>query len=511
MSLPPPPSDDDVVVDPLLKESDAPISVPDSNDASEGGKLKMILQLIKRSLGVKDLAAMRISLPASLMEPVPNLEYWQYLDRPDLFAAINDSTDPFERMLAVIRWTLSKDLKFVHGKVVKPYNSVLGEHFRSHWVVKPVTYPSDPNAPPILHSHLTAAAPSLPPSETTSTKSSKKTAKSSSKVNSLGKSAPVTPLATGSAGTGELGEVLAADISNLSLGARSSNSDQASETLRVVFLTEQVCHHPPISSFYYSVPDKGVVAVGVDQMSAKVSPPASVRVVPGDRNKGIFVSLTSGPGQGEKYNVTHPMAVVTGLLRGSPYVTMTDSTYITATPAPGETRHLRAIIEYKEESWIGRAQFLLEGAIFEYDPESEDHLEWTKVKHVPKERVVATFDGSWQKRVYWKRAGESTKNLLIDLSTMLPVPKIVRPLEDQIPFESQKLWETVTSNLLSKNYNEATKQKQIIEQAQRDRAAERKKTGQEFVPVYFLEDISSGQPELTDAGRKAIEAELALQ
>lgn len=29
----------------------------------------------------------RVSLPASLLEPLPNLEYWNYLDRPDLFAA----------------------------------------------------------------------------------------------------------------------------------------------------------------------------------------------------------------------------------------------------------------------------------------------------------------------------------------------------------------------------------------------------------------------------------------
>lgn len=31
-----------------------------------------------------------------------------------------------------------------------------------------------------------------------------------------------------------------------------------------------------------------------------------------------------------------------------------------------------------------------------------------------------------------------------------------------------------------------------------------------FVPVYFEPDISSGQPVLTDEGRKAVEEELAL-
>ncbi len=48
----------------------------------------------------------RLSLPASLLEPIPNLEYWHYLDRPDFY-------DPFLRMLAVLRFTFTKDLKFV--------------------------------------------------------------------------------------------------------------------------------------------------------------------------------------------------------------------------------------------------------------------------------------------------------------------------------------------------------------------------------------------------------------
>jgi hypothetical protein len=88
-------------------EEDAPITVPDSGDSGEGGKVKMIVQLVKKCLGVKDIAAMfvsfavhslsvnksdqhrRLSLPASLMEPIPNLEYWHYLDRPDIFAALS--------------------------------------------------------------------------------------------------------------------------------------------------------------------------------------------------------------------------------------------------------------------------------------------------------------------------------------------------------------------------------------------------------------------------------------
>jgi oxysterol-binding protein-related protein 9/10/11 len=38
----------------------APISVPESGDTGEGGKLKMIIQLVKKCLGVKDIAAMSV-------------------------------------------------------------------------------------------------------------------------------------------------------------------------------------------------------------------------------------------------------------------------------------------------------------------------------------------------------------------------------------------------------------------------------------------------------------------
>ena len=47
---------DDVANSPI--EEDTPISVPDSGETGEGGKVNMIVQLVKKCLGVKDIAAM---------------------------------------------------------------------------------------------------------------------------------------------------------------------------------------------------------------------------------------------------------------------------------------------------------------------------------------------------------------------------------------------------------------------------------------------------------------------
>lgn len=76
-------------------------------------------------------------------------------------------------------------------------------------------------------------------------------------------------------------------------------------------------------------------------------------------------------------------------------------------------------------------------------------------------------------------------NVLIDLNHLNVVPKSVRPLEKQLPDESRKLWEKVTSKLIGKEYGEANKYKQGIEQRQREEAAERKKKGIEYVFLSF--------------------------
>lgn len=67
-----------------------------------------------------------------------------------------------------------------------------------------------------------------------------------------------------------------------------------------------------------------MTASGVDQISARVSG-TTIRIGPGARNKGIFIRIDGGYGEGERYQITHPTAQVNGLLRGSFYATVADS------------------------------------------------------------------------------------------------------------------------------------------------------------------------------------------
>ncbi|KAG6831072.1 hypothetical protein H0H92_012995 [Tricholoma furcatifolium] len=532
-------SNDDAQDPNLVVDEDAPgppISVPDSGDTGEGGKLKMIIQLVKKCFGVKDIATMRLSLPASLMEPMPNLEYWHYLDRPDMLAAINDSDDPFERMLAVVRFTFTKDLKVIHGKVCKPYNSVLGEHFRAHWDIYPSTELSQHS--PTIPSTSTLTHQGFETQSIQSAKSSKSTFSGLSFKSKTGKSpstAATTPLNSGV-------DDINGQVSSLNL------ADGEDQRLRVVFLTEQVSHHPPVSAFFASCPERHIELTGIDQISAKVSGTA-VRVSPGELNKGLFLNINGGPGEGERYRISHPLASINGILRGSFYVTIDNSTIITCEGGrPGQK--FRTIIEYKEESWLGRAHFLVDGVIHTVSEGETECNEWTKVKHVPQSHIVAVFDGSWRGHIRWRRVGlgsyprhaisssasspspsherlplgdisspaaskaslgchhDEEYTTLIDLSVLKVLPKAVRPLEKQLPDESRKMWANVTHNLLIKEYSEATKEKIAIEQRQRDIAADRKRKGIVFIPRYFEKSLEKGYSELTAEGRAAVEEEL---
>jgi hypothetical protein len=45
-------------VAPTAADDGLPISVPDSGDTGESGKLKMIVQLVRKCMGIKDIASM---------------------------------------------------------------------------------------------------------------------------------------------------------------------------------------------------------------------------------------------------------------------------------------------------------------------------------------------------------------------------------------------------------------------------------------------------------------------
>ncbi|KAN0065665.1 hypothetical protein ACQY0O_000795 [Thecaphora frezii] len=541
---------------------DEELGAANDKDQSDSGKLKTLLGILKRMIGVKDIAAMRLSLPANLLEPTPNLEYWTYLDRGDIFTSVPDLDDPLDRMLAVLRFAFTMELKFVKGKICKPYNSILGEHFRCHWDVEPLNVSDDgkllpiqatstdtpepmplangaagvarrkvapsEKAPSSLAPPEEKAAPSAGRSAASDTGTSKKSisrflgrakkGNNDAKDKDAQGNSPAEPTSLTGAAQTSVDDLRmdAASVSGASIRTVKTASESGKPSKRrISFLTEQVSHHPPISSFFCEAKDAGVQLYGVDQLGAKFTG-TSVRVFPGEQNKGVFLRLTEkarSAAAGEEYQITHPTALVNGLLRGNLWVAICETVYITCRNGKrdgDDGSRLRAIVEYKDESWLSKAKYALEGCIYEYGA-SDDPEEFASVKQVPADRIVATFEGTWRGRITYKRKGDKESKLLINVEELNPIAKTVRPLEAMEEMESRRIWEPVTSSILAKDFSQATKNKQMIEQRQRDIAAERKRKGETFVPRFFDADISDGRPKLTAEGQRALDGEDRLE
>lgn len=407
---------------------------PDGKTPDDSSKLRTFLSILKRFIGVTDIAAVRFSLPAQLLEPIPNLEYWHYLDRPETFVAIGDSEEALGRMLGCLRFWFTKDLKYVHGKPCKPYNSTLGEFFRCQWDVEDT-------------------APSLVGQETKT---------------------------------------------NVAAAGGATTKDTP---VKVNFLCEQTSHHPPVSAWFVDCPEKGISARGFDQLSAKFTG-TSIRVVPGNFNEGIFITLHNRGD--EEYQLTHPAAYLSGFLRGNLYVTVSDTCFISC-PKTG----LKVILHYLEEGYFGKTQNKVEGVIYKCADFAKDNV--SRVKDVPDKDILGRIEGCWTDKVYFspgstdfKKSSEKDRILLVDVTTMRPIEKTCPPMDAQLPNESRRFWNDVTEAISAKQFSAATARKQEIEERQRERAAERKTQNEEWAPRFFTNG-SGGRPELTPEGKAVMQ------
>lgn len=151
------------------------------------------------------------------------------------------------------------------------------------------------------------------------------------------------------------------------------------------------------------------------------------KVGPGDQNMGIFVNFVNR--DNEEYQLTHPWAAVNGWLKASLYATISDCSYMICPKTK-----IKAIIEYKEEKWIGKPRFEVRGSIFRYDPANDSIL---KLKQVPPADVLATIEGSWRSQIHVIYP-DGSKRELIDLTKLEVIPKLVKPIVEQEEMESRR-------------------------------------------------------------------------
>lgn len=74
----------------------------------------------------------------------------------------------------------------------------------------------------------------------------------------------------------------------------------------------------------------------------------------------------------------------------------------TATVACPKTK-IKVLLQYMEESWLGKTQNKVEGVVFKYDPNNDNK---TKIRDVSEKDVLARIEGCWHDKIYYSLGGK---------------------------------------------------------------------------------------------------------
>ncbi|WWC58927.1 uncharacterized protein I303_101472 [Kwoniella dejecticola CBS 10117] len=204
-------------------------------------------------------------------------------------------------------------------------------------------------------------------------------------------------------------------------------------------IVEQVSHHPPITAYYIENKQAGVRLQG--HSGQKTSFTGTAINVKQSGHAVLTVQPKNGQKE-EKYLITLPKLRIEGIVWGSPYIELTDTNAIQSSTG------LTAQIDYKGKGYFTGKSHSFKAVISNASGKSVQNYEgvWTGKSHI----------------------GGSKGPLFLD--TTGPKEEVtVRDVTEQTEWESRKLWVNVAKGIRTGNYDEAGKDKNRIENEQRQR------------------------------------------
>ncbi|KAI9021975.1 hypothetical protein DFJ74DRAFT_671291 [Hyaloraphidium curvatum] len=462
----PPPAEDDGSLPgamPTAEEEQAIAAGFSASAASapvheEKGKVSAILGFLKNAIGVKDLGSLRISLPASVCDPLSFLEHMVLMDQPQMFLAIPEYEEAEQQMIAVLRFLLSTN--GVHmRKLYKSYNPILSERYTCYF---------EPEKP-------------LPLAEPSSSLPASSRASASSKFSTSTQFSDAETMLTQLDAVSEFSVPESATVGDKVSSNGSIESRLGADDGRIIYITEQVSHHPPKMAFAYACPARQLSFTGICHISGRFTG-TSVKL----RHQYGMELTTPRGNRMERYRMTFPRGSIKGFVTLSPYVQLEDVSMIYC-PETG----LRTVIHYKDEKWYSVSRtFAIEGFIARMKPTQEElpALKNPEKDLYPGEKILYTFTGDWQGRITITNVKTSKSFVLIDMAgtDKLKKHRVEKPAEKQASNESQQVWADVNAAILAKDFSAASRNKTAIEERQRTLNAARKKNGiTTYAPQLF--------------------------
>lgn len=224
-------------------------------------------------------------------------------------------------------------------------------------------------------------------------------------------------------------------------------------------VAEQVSHHPPVTAYHLENRQAGVSLVGHSGQKTSFNG-RSIQVV----QVGHATLHVQRPEGEEVYLLTLPTLTIDGIWYGSPYIELTDTSYIHSSTG------LLATVNYSGKGYFsGKAHSFSASVTTARSSTSilDVQGEWAGVSTVKKSTFLRP--GS----VFW----DANKAVREEIS--------VKPVDQQGALESRRVWKVVAEGIRSGNYDVASKDKSRIENEQRALRKERETKGTKFALAYF--------------------------
>ncbi|XP_077787377.1 oxysterol-binding protein-related protein 5 isoform X2 [Podarcis muralis] len=234
------------------------------------------------------------------------------------------------------------------------------------------------------------------------------------------------------------------------------------------YIAEQVSHHPPVSAFHVSNRKDGFCINGSILAKSKFYGNSLSALLDGQA-KLTFLS------SGEEYIITMPYAHCKGILYGTMTMELGGKVTIDC-----EKSNHRAELEFKLKPFFG----------------GSTSINQISGKIKSGEEVLASLDGHWDGEVYINDLKNGSTDIFWNPTSEVRKQRLKRHIvlfEEQTEFESERLWQHVTSAISKGDQNKATQEKFVLEEEQRNAARERKDNGTEWKPLLFWHDPATNE------------------
>ncbi|ODV81638.1 Oxysterol-binding protein-like protein OBPa [Suhomyces tanzawaensis NRRL Y-17324] len=227
---------------------------------------------------------------------------------------------------------------------------------------------------------------------------------------------------------------------------------------KAYYVSEQVSHHPPKSSYFYLVPELKIRVDGVVVPKSKFLGNSSAAIMEG------WGHVTLGERDDEVYIMNQPNVYCRGILFGKLRLELGDHMYVKCAKTGFE-----ADIDFKTKGFISGTYDAIEGVI----------------KNSKNSEVLYNISGKWNEVMEIKNVKTGEKKVLFDTAGATQLKSQVKPLDEQWEYESRNLWKPTLEGLSKRDHNLATEEKFKVENEQRIIAKKRLEAGVDFHPRLF--------------------------